>query len=77
MADYIRDLRPAKWGSVVKLYSSNLQAADVALGSKYEKVALGIFFPLLPQERTFGGGAGTRQQPPRDDFFGARHRGQS
>jgi hypothetical protein len=32
MTDYIRDLRPAKWSSVVKLHSSNREARMSAMG---------------------------------------------
>jgi hypothetical protein len=34
MADYIRDLRPAKWGSGVSLHSSNPEPLMSALGQK-------------------------------------------
>jgi len=34
MADYIRDLRPAKWGSGVGLHSSNPKPPMSALGQK-------------------------------------------
>ena len=34
MVDYIRDLRPAKWGSGIKLHGSNLEPLMSALGQK-------------------------------------------
>ena len=34
MVDYIRDLRPAKWGSGVRLHGNNFEAPMSALGQK-------------------------------------------
>ena len=34
MTDYIRDLRPAEWGSGGRLHSSNLEPLMSALGQK-------------------------------------------
>jgi hypothetical protein len=33
LADYIRDLRPAKWGSVISLHGSNCRSAACSLGA--------------------------------------------
>ena len=39
MTDYIRDLRPAKWGSGISLHGSNPLTAHVRFGSKADMEA--------------------------------------
>ena len=41
MVDYIRDLRPAKWGSGVRLQGNNFKPLMSALGQKRRFTLLG------------------------------------
>ena len=52
-SDYSRDLRPAKWGSGIRLHSSNREAPMSALGQKQtlEKVRL---MSALPPKADIG-----------------------
>ena len=49
MTDYSRDLRPAKWGLVIKLHSSNSELPMSALGQK-QTLPLGCVMSALPQK---------------------------
>jgi hypothetical protein len=49
MADYIRDLRPAKWGSGVSLHSSNPEPLMSALGQKQTLRRLLLMSALPPK----------------------------
>jgi hypothetical protein len=51
MTDYIRDLRPAKWGSGISLYGSNPLIAHVRFGSKADIGAPPINVRFTPESR--------------------------
>jgi hypothetical protein len=55
MTDYIRDLRPAKWGSGVSLRSGNLKPLMSALGQKRTWQRIFVMSALPPKaEVAFG-----------------------
>jgi len=49
MTDYIRDLRPAEWGSGLSLHSSNLEPSMSALGQKQTFIHLRLMSALPPR----------------------------
>ena len=68
MVDYIRDLRPAKWGSGVRLHGNNFEAPMSALGQKRTLTRVGRMsalppkadIPVSPKKK----GTGTMAGPP-------------
>ena len=49
MVDYIRDLRPAKWGSGVRLHGNNFEAPMSALGQKQTLGKVRLMSALPPK----------------------------
>ena len=52
--DYSRDLRPAKWGLVIKLHSSNSELPVSALGQKRTLECFRAMSALLPKADIWG-----------------------
>ena len=72
MTDYIRDLRPAKWGSGVSLRGSNSEPLMSALGHKRTSAHVRVMSALPPKADIGEGDRHVRQVPQADILAGVR-----